>query len=178
MKLCQVCQRVYLDDAQIFCLDDGATLVANNAGTLHMREARATNPAATEVFTAAPNGPLFTPSVSVPPIFHPSVSPVQNKSKPAFILGILAILSAITATLVVAVGIVGAAADWNSSAVGGLIVSTMFIALFGAVAGLVGILLAVRGSARKIVPILGFLGNAAYLLFIIALLVLGIAASK
>ena len=78
----------------------------------------------------------------------------------------------------VVVGIVGAAADWNSSAVGGLIVSTMFIALFGAVAGLVGILLAVRGSARKIVPMLGFLGNAAYLLFIIALLVLGIAASK
>jgi hypothetical protein len=53
----------------------------------------------------------------------------------------------------------------------------MFISLFGAAIGLVGVLRAVRNSAGKVVPLLGFLANGAYLLFIIGLLVLGVAAS-
>jgi hypothetical protein len=74
-------------------------------------------------------------------------------------------------------GFAGVAAKLQNEIVGLLIVSTMFISLFGAALGLVGVLRAVRNGAGKAWPLLGLLANALYLIFILLLLVLGIAAS-
>ena len=173
MKSCPTCQRNYTDDGQIFCLEDGATLIvspltgAYEAVTTPLRGPRETSPPATEVFTA-PSAP--------PPGFHPSAPVAKNRA--GLGLGVVALLLAGLSLVMMLLGFAGAAADANSSAVGGLIVGTFIVSLLGAAVGLVGILRAVRNDAKKTWPLLGFLANALYLLFIIILLVLGIAVSK
>ncbi len=170
MKRCPSCQHIYADDGLTFCLNDGATLLLyDNDSTAPLREARATSPAPTEIITAAPTPPFA-------PVFHPSVP--KPKSNAGLAFGLIALAAAALSVIMMTTGLVGAAADWNNNAVGGLIVGTMFVSLFGVVSGLAGVLRAVRGEARKLVPMMGLVANALYLLFIIALLVFGIAVAK
>lgn len=176
MKRCPSCQRVYEDETVTFCFDDGATLMAvANAypppqfDTGPIPVPRETNPAATEIYTTPPAFPAAP---------HPSApAGPPAKSRAGLVLGIVSLLLVALSLIMMTLGFVGVAAEWGNSAVGGLIVGTMFISLFGAAIGLVGVLRAVRNSAGKVVPLLGFLANGAYLLFIIGLLVLGVAAS-
>jgi hypothetical protein len=171
MKSCPTCQRFYDDDIT-FCLEDGATLhFVSDVGsaaqpvTAPIRGPRPTAPAATEIFA--------TPQTAPP--MHPSV-PVA-KSTAGRALGVMALLAALLSVVLMIAGFAGVAAKLQNEIVGLLIVSTMFISLFGAALGLVGVLRAVRNGAGKAWPLLGLLANALYLIFILLLLVLGIATS-
>jgi hypothetical protein len=173
MKRCPTCQRSYPDDKQAFCLEDGATLEYDTGAgfdapeTSPIRPARETNPPATEIM-----GRDYTPK---PPVFHPSIK--EKAPRAGAFFGVVALALAALSVVLMFAGLVGAAAKWENTLVGLLIVTTFVTALAGGAVGLVGILRAVRNNAGKILPICGFLANIIYLIFIIALLALGIAVS-
>ncbi len=69
MKRCLVCNRTYPDDAQLFCLEDGAQLVQASAApsfdpnaTLALGQARDTNPPPEVFYQQTPTPPAPTPS--------------------------------------------------------------------------------------------------------------------
>jgi hypothetical protein len=74
MKSCPVCNRVYSDDAQNFCLNDGATLVSAGAPPQNPYADRS---APTEVMYPAPSTERMG-APTAPPIFAPQIPPKKN----------------------------------------------------------------------------------------------------
>jgi hypothetical protein len=202
MKRCPACQRSYPDDKQLFCLEDGATLVTVAADdplsphTRPFREARDTTPAATEVMTApignlpvteVSPGPFSPPSaVAAPPATRPAYQPAPvpaaattpPKTRAGLVLGVVALLLALLSLTLMVAGFAGVASEAYTDLGAGLIIITMFLSLLGTTVGLVGIVRAVRNASSRVWPMLGFVANVLYLLFILGLLVLGIAVGK
>ncbi|HKR00892.1 MAG TPA: hypothetical protein VJT09_09470 [Pyrinomonadaceae bacterium] len=111
MKQCPACNRTYTDDAQLFCLEDGAQLRAVGGGgaaqssfdpnaTLAYTPARETNPPPQNFYPQAPTGPpAAAPPSWSPPSYTPSATTARKSNKPW-------IIGAIAAVVVLGIGIV------------------------------------------------------------------------
>jgi hypothetical protein len=171
MKSCPNCQRHYGDEVD-FCLEDGTALVAVKDFS------PAPEPLTAPLPVSRPTNPAFAEISAAPLASRPATPAVKSKSTAGRALGVLALLIGLFSFGMMVLGLVGAVQDLNSSIVGSLIVIPMFLALLGFILGLVGIIRAVRNDARKAWPVLGILANTLYLLFILAVLVFGLAVSK
>ncbi|HKQ54191.1 MAG TPA: hypothetical protein VJT74_17575 [Pyrinomonadaceae bacterium] len=108
MKQCPACNRTYPDDAQLFCLEDGAQLVQAGASqnydphaTLAMSQARDTNPPPEISYQPPPPAP--TPSWS-PPAHTPATQPAGSKSWLVFAVVGVAVLAVGIVVLLVIIG--------------------------------------------------------------------------
>lgn len=100
MKQCPACNRTYPDDAQLFCLEDGAQLVqAGSASqafdpnaTLALGQARDTNPPPENLYQRTPQPPAPSPSWS-PPAYTPSTQAAGSKTWLVFAIAGVAVLA-------------------------------------------------------------------------------------
>lgn len=97
MKTCPVCQKTY-DDAQNFCLEDGATLVSASAPPAGGGYSRTAAP--TEVLQGTPTGGYQGPTSPPPPYSPPPpqwAPPAAQKRSPLpwIVLGALGLIAAV-----------------------------------------------------------------------------------
>ena len=101
MKQCTVCNRTYPDDAQLFCLEDGAQLVqaggASHAfdpnATLALGQARDTNPPPENLYQQRPQPPAPSPSWSPPAYTAPQAQASGSKTWLVFAIAGVAVLA-------------------------------------------------------------------------------------
>ena len=112
MKQCPVCKRAYADDAQLFCLEDGAQLAQAGAAppgsfdpnaTLALGQPRETNPPP-EIFPrqAAPPAPAWSPHAHTPPA--PTAGGPGSKSWLVFAVAGVAVLAVGIVVLLALIG--------------------------------------------------------------------------
>jgi hypothetical protein len=107
MKRCPVCQRTYPDDAQNFCLDDGATLLSENAPQQNPYGNRASP---TQVmYPAPPTQGMVAPQT---PLFASYTAPKRNALPLVIGVAGLVIVGIIVAIVLVLKG--AGAATWQT----------------------------------------------------------------
>ena len=186
MKRCPACQRLYTDDSLSYCLEDGAALLSDSSvpsdmqATLIIPEPRVTVPVKQETFR-----PLQTPPHGYPapqPGWPPS-TPLQN---PATVqapqgksAGIISLVCGIGSFLLLGFCIIAGAADVEESLIGGIFIFSAFLALVGAVLGIVAVAKSSKDTSAqsaKTLSVIGLVLNAMYLVISIVFLILGAAA--
>ncbi len=114
MKQCPACNRTYTDEAQLFCLEDGAQLIPSSFGggsspssfdpnaTLAYNPTRDTNPPPENFYPQAPHAqtPPASPAWSPTPYTPPQAQPAHKPNARPWIIG------AIVGVIVLGIGIV------------------------------------------------------------------------
>jgi hypothetical protein len=186
MKRCPVCQRTYVDDSLSYCLEDGSALYIDSSGssalaaTLIIPDPRVTAPAKQETFRPNPPPqsypaphPQWSPVAQ--PQTHSAVPPRQGRGA-----AVTSLVSAIAAFLLLGFCIIAGAAKVDESLIGGVFIFSAFIALVGAVLGIVAVSKGSKDTSAqnsKTTAVVALVLNGFYLLISIVFLILGAVAS-
>ena len=187
MKRCPACQRKY-DDTLSYCLEDGSTLFGDSSGssdlpaTLIIPDPRITAPARPETFRAEPTPPqrftapppAWTPAA---PLQTPSAIPAQQGKGAA----VASLICAIAAFLLLGFCIIAGATNVEASLIGGIFILSAFLALAGAVLGIVAAAKSSKDTSpqnAKTMAIVAIVLNGLYLVLTIVFLILGAVASS
>jgi len=187
MKRCLVCQRTY-DDTLSYCLEDGSALLINGSGstdlqaTLIIPDPRITAPVKPETFRPEP-----TPSqrfTSPPPVWTPA-APLQTPSAIPARQGrgtaITSLICAIAAFFLLGFCIIAGATEVDESLIGGIFILSAFLALLGAVLGIVAVAKSSKDTSAQNAKAMGVIAlvlNGLYLILTIVFLILGAVASS
>lgn len=125
MKQCPACHRTYMDDSQLFCLEDGSQLISAGTGssgqssfdpnaTLAYSPARDTNPPPENFYPQPPSAPAPpVPSWSPTPYTPTPVQARKSSARP-WIIGAIAAVIVLGIGIVVLLAIIGRDAADNS----------------------------------------------------------------
>jgi hypothetical protein len=188
MKRCPACQRTYADDSLSYCLEDGSALLSDSsaasdmAATLIIPEPRATIPVKQETFRPTPTPPRGYPAP------YPAWPPVAQQGKPASAtaqqgkgVAVTSLVCGIAAFLLLGFCIIAGASDVDASLIGGIFIFSAFLALVGAVLGIVAVAKSSKDTNvqnAKTIAVVALVLNGMYLLISIVFLILGAAASS
>ncbi|MDT4898534.1 MAG: hypothetical protein QOH25_3611 [Acidobacteriota bacterium] len=126
MKQCPACHRTYTDDAQMFCLEDGAQLVPASFGgnapssfdpnaTLAYNPGRETNPPPENLYPQMPQAPTPAfPSWSPTP-HAPAVLSARKSNTKAWIIGAIAAVVVLATGIIALIAIIGKNTADNSN---------------------------------------------------------------
>lgn len=210
MKRCPTCQRSYTDDSLIFCLEDGAMLVAAGASDPMASTLLDSPPktgggdrsAATEVFHAertANNPASLTRSWGTPNVSQPvpqsreargysgqpsgvpfSAQPAQAPQKRSW-LAVTSLIIGIVTSLLMFIVFLGAGLKVSNEFVGFSFILAMFTSILGIVFGVIAFGIALKNPDRfggKVVALIGLFLNLLPFLFLLLMLVVGIAVNS
>jgi hypothetical protein len=189
MKRCPSCQRTYTDESLMYCLEDGSQLYlerhdpADLPVTLIMPDPRQTAPQRQEAYVQprpAPPPQLYT---APPPQWTPAIAPLgvqAVRSGPGKGLAITSLISGIVAFLLLGFCIIAGASGVNDTIIGGLFIFSAFLALVGAVLGIVAVAKTGGNTGSqntRVMAIVALVLNGLYLLIAVLFLILGAIAS-
>lgn len=185
MKRCPACRRTYTDDSLTFCLEDGSTLLAEShnssdlPATLIIPDPRVTAPARQDA-----RSPVPSPAYTAPPTWPPAVGQQAYAAAPSTPVGkgiaLSSLLCAIAAFLLLVFCIFGGAAGVADSLLGGVFILSAFLALVGAIVGIVAVVKTKDTGAQnaRAMSIVALILNGLYLLIAVAFLILAAAMDK
>jgi hypothetical protein len=175
-----------------YCLEDGSQLFSDSsaaasdmAATLIIPEPRATIPAKQETFRPTPTPPQGYPAQQHPA--WPPVAPMQmqkpvaGQAQQGRGIAITSLVCAIAAYLLLGFCIIAGASDVDASLIGGIFIVSAFIALAGAVLGIVALAKSskdTRVQNAKTISVVALVLNGLYLVISIVFLILGAANSS
>lgn len=186
MKRCPACQRTYTDDSLTFCLEDGSTLLADNYGssdlpaTVIIPDPRVTARARQDVRSPVPS-PVYTAPPTWPPVIGQPAYPGATSAPGGKGLPLSSLLCAIAAFLLLVFCIFGGAAGVNESLLGGVFIFSAFLALVGAVLGIISVVKTGKDSSlqnARVMGIIALLLNSLYLLITVAFLIIAAVMDK
>ena len=186
MKRCPACQRAYTDDSLAFCLEDGSTLLADSHGssdlpaTLIIPDPRVTAPARQELRSPAPS-PVYTAPPAWPPVVGQPAYPGAPSAPAGKGIALTSLLCGIAAFLLLVFCIFGGVAGVNDSLLGGAFIFSAFLALVGAVVGIVAVIRTGKDAGAqnaRIMAIIALILNGLYLLIAIVFLIIGATMSS
>jgi hypothetical protein len=185
MKRCPACRRTY-DDTLIYCLEDGSTLFGDTSGssdlpaTLIIPDPRITAPVKPETFRQEPMPPQrFT---APPPVWTPAAPPQTFSAIPAQQgrgAAVTSLICAIAAFLLLGFCIIAGATKVDESLIGGIFILSVFLALVGAVLGIISAAKSSRDTSAqnaKTMAVVALVLNSLYLILTIVFLILGAVA--
>jgi hypothetical protein len=171
-----------------YCLEDGSALLTDSRAaddlpaTLIIPDPRITAPIKQETFRPGPTPPLQN-YPQTPPSWSPA-TPVQKPSVGLAPQGkgaaVSSLVSAICAFLLLGFCIIAGAADVEASLIGGIFIFSAFLALVGAVLGILAVAKSSKDQSvqnAKTLSVVALVLNGMYLLVSIVFLILGAANS-
>lgn len=187
MKRCPACQRLYEDDSLSYCLEDGSQLFGDSSGasdmaaTLIIPEPRVTIPVKQETYRPIPTPPQGYPAPPpawspVAPLQRPVAAPAQGKG-----FAVTSLVCGIAAFLLLGFCIIAGAADVEATTIGGIFIFSAFLALVGAVMGIVAVAKSSKdmsAQSAKTIAVVALVLNGMYLLISVVFLILGAIASS
>jgi hypothetical protein len=178
---------MYGDDSLSYCLEDGSLLSSDSSdasdlpATLIIPEARLTAPIKQETFRPTPTPPqgYHAPHPAWPPAASlQTPAPVQTRQGRA--AGVTSLVCGIGAFVLLGFCIIAGASNVDESLIGGIFIFSAFMALVGAVLGIVAVARSSKDTSAqnaKTLSVVGLVLNGMYLLISIVFLILGAAAS-
>lgn len=170
-----------------YCLEDGSQLLSDSSGesdmaaTLIIPEPRITAPVKQETYRPTPTPPQGYPAprpawTPVASMQTPVAAPAQGKG-----IAVTSLVCGIAAYLLLGFCIIAGASDVDESLIGGIFIFSAFIALVGAVLGIVAVAKSSKDTSAqnaKTISVVALALNGLYLLISIVFLILGAAASS
>ncbi len=170
-----------------YCLEDGSQLFGDSSGasdmaaTLIIPDPRVTAPVKPETSRTTPTPPQSYPAPSpawtpAAPLQRPVVAPAQGRG-----IAVTSLVCGIAAFILLGFCIIAGAADVEASLIGGIFIFSAFIALVGAVLGIIAVSKSSKDTSAqnaKTIAIVALVLNGMYLLISIVFLILGAVASS
>ena len=185
MKRCPACQRAYTDDSLAFCLEDGSALLAAShdaselPATLIIPDPRVTARPEVKGPVQAPVYNAATPAW--PPVVGQHAYPGAPSTPAGKGMSLASLLCAIAAFLLLVFCIFGGAAGVKDSLLGGVFIFSAFLALAGAVVGIVAVVRTGKNAGAqnaRIMALIALVLNGLYLLITIVFLIIGATMSS
>jgi hypothetical protein len=189
MKRCPACQRAFVDDSLLYCLEDGTALLSEGPGssdmaaTVIMPDPRMTVPERLETQRPAqitPH-PLHGQPHAWPPPAQTPAPPGAFPARSGKGVALTSLLLAIAAFVLLGFCIIAGASGVEEQLIGGVFLFSVLLALAGAVLGIIATSKSSKDTSAqnaRSMSLVALILNGLYLLITVVFLILGAVASS